>query len=327
MKVTVILCTYNRSQSLTRALLSVAHSIVPDSIAWEVLVVDNNSADKTREVVEEFCRSYPQRFRYLFEARQGKSHALNSGIRATDAGVLAFMDDDVEVDAHWLGNLTKVFRSDAWSGVGGRIIAEAGFVPPRWMETSGRYALAPLAFFDLGEKAGESKEAPFGTNMAFRKEVFQKYGDFRTDLGPQPGSEIRNEDTEFGTRLLNAGERIWYEPTALVFHSVPRDRIRKDYFLSWWFDKARAEVRQDGIPRQSRLRIGGVPVFLFRTLSGWTLRWMTSVDPGRRFSCKLNVWKTAGLIQECRRQFKLASLKAAIDMADVSHAPRSSHDG
>ena len=317
MKVTVILCTYNRSQSLTKALISVAHSIVPDSIAWEVLVVDNNSADKTREVVEDFCRRYPQRFRYLFEARQGKSHALNSGIRATDAGVLAFMDDDVEVDAHWLGNLTKVLRSGAWSGVGGRIIAEAGFVPPRWMETSGRYALAPLAFFDLGEKAGESKEAPFGTNMAFRKEVFQKYGDFRTDLGPQPGSEIRNEDTEFGTRLLNGGERIWYEPTALVFHSVPRDRIRKDYFLSWWFDKARAEVRQDGVPRQSRLRIGGVPLFLFRTLSGWTLRWMTSVDPGRRFSCKLNVWKTAGLIQECHRQFKSTPPKVATNMQDV----------
>ena len=317
MKVTVILCTYNRSQSLIKALTSVANSIVPDSVAWEVLVVDNNSPDKTREVVEEFCRRYPQRFRYLFEPRQGKSHALNSGIRATDADVLAFMDDDVEVDTYWLGNLTKALQSGPWSGAGGRILAEAGFVPPRWMETNARYALAPLAFFDLGDNAGESKEAPFGTNMAFRKEMFQRYGDFRTDLGPQPGSEIRNEDTEFGTRLLNGGEQIWYEPSALVYHSVPRDRIRKDYFLAWWFDKARGDVRQDGIPRKSRLYIAGVPLFLFRTLSGWTLRWIISVNPGRRFSCKLNVWKTAGLIQECHRQFKSTPPKVATNMQDV----------
>lgn len=317
MKVTVILCTYNRSQSLIKALTSVSNSIVPGSIAWEVLVVDNNSPDKTREVVEEFCRKYPQRFRYLFEPRQGKSHALNSGIRATDADVLAFMDDDVEVDTYWLANLTRVLESGPWSGVGGRILAEAGFVPPRWMETKGRYALAPLAFFDLGDKAGETKEAPFGTNMAFRKEVFQKYGDFRTDLGPQPGSEIRNEDTEFGTRVLNGGERFWYEPTALVYHSVPRDRIRKEYFLAWWFDKSRADVRQDGIPRKSRLYISGVPLFLFRTLSGWTLRWLVSLDPGRRFSCKLNVWKTAGLIQECHHRFKVTPSKVATKMQDV----------
>jgi glucosyl-dolichyl phosphate glucuronosyltransferase len=327
MKVTVILCTYNRSQSLIKALTSVANSIMPDPVAWEVLVVDNNSPDRTREVVEEFCRRYPQHFRYLFEARQGKSYALNSGIRATDADVLAFMDDDVEVDAYWLNYLTRVLQTSPWSGVSGRILAETGFVPPRWMETRGRYALAPLAFFDLGDKAEESREAPFGTNMAFRREMFQKYGDFRTDLGPQPGSQIRNEDTEFGTRLLNGGERIWYEASALVYHSVPRDRVRKDYFLAWWFDKARADVRQDGVPRNSRLCIAGVPLFLFRTLLGWALRWMLSVDPGRRFSCKLNVWKTAGLIQECNRQYRLTSPKASTNVQEVARTPRSSHDG
>ena len=306
---------------------SVAGSIVRDSIVWEVLVVDNNSTDKTREIVADFCRENPDRFRYLFEPRQGKSYALNSGIRATDADVLAFMDDDVEVDPHWLCNLTKVFSSNIWAGAGGRIAAEAGFAPPRWMETKARYALAPLAFFDLGEQAGELKEAPFGTNMAFRREMFQKYGDFRTDLGPQPGSEIRNEDTEFGTRLLNGGERIWYEPAAIVYHSVSRERIRKEYFLAWWFDKARADIRQDGIPRESRLYIAGVPLFLLRTLCAWILRWMLSFDPARRFSAKLNVWKTTGLIQECHRQFKVGAREVVTNMGEAAQSPGSSHEG
>lgn len=75
--ITVILCTYNRHQSLVTALESIAGSELPESIEWEVLVVDNNSSDPTRDVVEDFCRRYPGRFRYLFEPLQGKSYALN----------------------------------------------------------------------------------------------------------------------------------------------------------------------------------------------------------------------------------------------------------
>ncbi len=62
--VTVILCTHNRCRTLKKALSSVATSTLPESIEWEVLVVDNNSNDQTREVVEEFCRRIPGRFRY-----------------------------------------------------------------------------------------------------------------------------------------------------------------------------------------------------------------------------------------------------------------------
>jgi glycosyltransferase involved in cell wall biosynthesis len=326
MKVTVILCTYNRCQRLATALNSVAHSIMPESIAWEVLVVDNNSKDKTRETVEDFCRAHPQRFRYLFEARPGKSNALNSGIRATDADVLAFMDDDVQVDRHWLHNLTKVLLSGPWAGVGGRIVPDAEFSPPPWMETSQPFALAPFAFFDYGAEPAELEEAPFGTNMAFRRAMFAKHGDFRTDLGPRPGSEIRNEDTEFGTRLLVRGEKLWYEPSAVVYHAVPRERLDRAYFLKWWFDKARAEMREEGFPRKSRLNIAGVPLVLFRALSIWTLRWVCSVQQGPRFSYKLNVWKTAGRIRELHEQYRLAVQRAAKSGADIPAEPRTSRD-
>ena len=325
MNVTVILCTYNRASGLRKALESVAKSVVPETIEWEVLVVDNNSRDQTRETVEEFCALYPRRFRYLFEKAQGKSHALNSGIGATTAEILGFMDDDVEVDSHWLHNLIGVFSQGSWTGAGGRICAEKGFVPPPWLEASDRHALAPLAFFDLGPDAGETKEAPFGTNMAFRREVFEKYGGFRTDLGPQPGSEIRNEDTEFGDRLLAGGERFWYEPAAVVYHSVPRERIRKSYFLRWWFDKARADVKQE-TPQKSRGSIAGVPLDLFFRLFIWTVRWLSSVTPGRRFSCKLNVWKKAGMIQEYHRRWKAATAHAA-DVQGASAVRGSSREG
>ncbi len=81
MKITVILCTFNRCQLLAKTLNSVAHSTLPDAVDWEVLVVDNNSSDQTPDVVNSFCHKYPGRFRYLFEPHPGKSHALNAGIR------------------------------------------------------------------------------------------------------------------------------------------------------------------------------------------------------------------------------------------------------
>ena len=82
--------------------------------------------------------------------------------------------------------------------------------------------------------------------MAFRKEMFEKYGGFRIDLGPSPDSEIRNEDTEFGRRVTEAGERLRYEPSAVVYHDVPRQRLREEYFLRWWFDYGRAQISEDG---------------------------------------------------------------------------------
>src|SRR5208283_4457645 len=106
MRISVILCTYNRASILISALESIVAQTLPESVEWEVLVVDNNSCDQTREVVEDFCRRYPRRFRYVFEPNQGLSHARNSGIREALGEVLAFMDDDVTVEPGWLDNLT-----------------------------------------------------------------------------------------------------------------------------------------------------------------------------------------------------------------------------
>jgi glucosyl-dolichyl phosphate glucuronosyltransferase len=302
MNITVVLCTYNRCQSLVKALSSVALSRLPESVAWEVLVVDNNSRDQTRDVVADFCGRYPGRFRYLFESRPGKSYALNSGIAEAQGDIVAFMDDDVTVEPMWLQNLTAPLLKGKWAGCGGRILPVWNCTPPRWLPDAENRALAPLVIFDLGLEAGPLAEPPFGTNMVFRKTVLAKYGGFRTDLGPRPGSEIRNEDTEFGSRLLAEGEQLWYEPSAIVHHAVQQNRLRKQYFLTWWFDKARADIRAYGLPADIKLVVAGIPLRFFRRLAVWTARWMLAVGPSRRFSNRLNVCSVAGQIVECYRQ-------------------------
>src|SRR5215469_1547003 len=99
MDITVVLCTFNRCERLRKALESIAASVVPQGVTWEVLIVDNNSTDRTMSAVKEFLKRDPERFRYLFEARQGKSYALNSGLKEARGDVVAFVDDDVTVES------------------------------------------------------------------------------------------------------------------------------------------------------------------------------------------------------------------------------------
>jgi len=313
MDITVVLCTFNRCQQLRTALESVALSIMPEGVAWDVLVVDNNSKDDTRQVVSEISNIYPGRFRYLFEGRPGKSYALNTGIAEASGEYLAFMDDDVTVDSTWLQNLIAPLHESKWAGVGGRVFPQWTSAPPRWLAKESWVVTGPLVYFDRGEQGHDLGEAPVGTNMAFRKRVFEQVGGFRTDLGPSPHNEIRNEDSEFARRLMRSGQNIYYEPSAVVYHFVTPERLRKKYMQDWWFDKGRSDTRETGIPRDMHWRIGGVPFHLFVRLVRWTAQWMLTFQPQERFECKLKAWLNAGIITECRTLSKRGAPKQEIE--------------
>ena len=314
MDITLIVCTYNRCERLATTLESIAHSILPDNIEWEVLVVDNNSSDRTRQVVADFSRRHSDRFRYLFEPRQGKSIALNSGIQDARGDILVFTDDDVTVDANWLQKLTSNLHTDEWTGAAGRVLRTWTSQPPPWLSLDRRYEKMAWALvsFDIHQEAGELPRVypPVGANMAFRKTVFSKHGGFRTDLGPR-GNEIGSaslkssgptagvwEDTEFCQRLLGKGERFWYEPSAVVYHPVLEQRLTKEYFLAWWFSRGRDSIRimpkrgpVFGIPRRY-VRLIKMAVLIV----GKTFGWQFAVRPYRRFYYKLLVWELAGAI-------------------------------
>jgi glucosyl-dolichyl phosphate glucuronosyltransferase len=313
LNITAILCTCNRAETLGQTLESLAASQLPSSVSWEVLVVDNNSTDKTREVVQSFSGRYSGRFRYLFEPKPGKCYALNSAIANARSEVLAFVDDDVIVDRMWLQNLTAGLLRGECAGVAGRILPGGTFTLPPWLSWErcvGAFRADPLsvlcARFDLGDQARELEldQAPYGANMAFRKTIFEKYGDFRLDLGPRPKSQIRNEDVEFGRRIIKAGERLCYEPSAVVHHPVPLGRISKEFFLSWWFDYGRASI----IERDERPQVIGMPwdyLSLLRRIieiSSLSLRRMFAVSPDKRFFCKCMIWKETGMVVELYRR-------------------------
>src|SRR5579863_5799453 len=131
MPISVVVCTYNRARSLGKTLESVVAQSLPQGVEWEIIVVDNNSKDSTRQVVEEFQSRYKGRFRYLLEERQGVSFARNTGIRESIGEVLAFIDDDETAAPGWLQNLTANLFSGEWAGAGGPIVSQWDRPRPR----------------------------------------------------------------------------------------------------------------------------------------------------------------------------------------------------
>jgi glycosyltransferase involved in cell wall biosynthesis len=257
-------------------------------------------------VVEEFSSKYPRRFRYVLEPRQGLSFARNTGIREALGDILAFTDDDVTVEPTWLQNLTAALHNGAWAGAGGRTLPGQAYVAPPWLALDGPYGMgaALCAYYDLGSVPRALDQPPYGANMAFHKKVFEKYGGFRTDLGRRPGSLICNEDTEFGRRLMKAGERLRYEPSAVVYHPIHQGRADKAYLLAWCFDYGRALVREWGQGRA----VWGIRRPYLNILKLCTIvmterlwQWMLALTPQQRFYCKCRIWVAAGQVREYYR--------------------------
>jgi glycosyltransferase involved in cell wall biosynthesis len=297
--ITVIVCTYNRCDQLLKTLDCIAAQIVPEPFQWEVLVVDNNSSDRTREVVERFCVKDPARFRLVSEQQQGLSHARNAGIRSARGKILAFTDDDISVDSGWLWNLTSSLHSGDWAGAGGVIVPVSLGTLPNWLPIDDFGTLGVFAGFYLGATDGPLTRPPYGGNMAYRRETFEKYGGFRVDLG-RTGTNLQGrEEIEFANRLLDSGEKLRYEPNAVVRHFVPEIRMSRSYVLRWYYCNGRSEVVDLGPPTDARWKLGGVPLYLFRRLARWTMQWMVSIRASRRFTCQRTVWYLAGTALAC----------------------------
>src|SRR5215470_9269024 len=134
MEISVVLATYNRAASLRAALNSFSKLVIPADLDWELLVVDNNSTDRTRTVIEEFQRDSGLQVAYLFEGQQGRSFALNAGIKRAKGGVIAFTDDDISLHPQWLANLHDVFVETRCSAAAGRVIPVWNHPKPDWLE-------------------------------------------------------------------------------------------------------------------------------------------------------------------------------------------------
>jgi|HubBroStandDraft_6_1064221.scaffolds.fasta_scaffold00141_13 glycosyltransferase involved in cell wall biosynthesis len=295
MDISVVLPTYNRAASLRATLETFAGLAVPSGISWELLVVDNNSTDETRAVIERAAGKARFCVRYVFERRQGRSFALNAGIAEARGEVIVFTDDDVLLHRDWLSNLKQTFERFDCAAVAGRVVPMWNQPKPDWLEMEGQFA---VVHYELGDEFREIREPPLGANSAFRRDVFQRHGLFRLDLGVSGSKHtITCDDTEFGERLIRAGEKIMYSPNAIVYHPVDPKRTTKKYFLTWYYYNGRSLTRTAGSPNEGIFYFG-VPRWLYRELLSNAAKWFFCLDGMRRFHYRLRTYRSVGNIVE-----------------------------
>jgi GT2 family glycosyltransferase len=278
-QVSVVIGTYNRAHLLEDTLKALASQEVPDSLKWEIVVVDNNSADTTAQVVAAFSKTTATPVRYVFEPQQGLSHARNRGIKEARGSILAFSDDDVLPAHDWIAQLAAAI--DRWNahGVGGRILPRWETSPPRWL-TEDRHLLSLLAIMDFEASRLlalplEAQPQVWGANMAFRRELFESVGEFDPRLGVVGKKLFRGEETGLINRALELGLKIAYDAAPTVFHRIGPDRMRKAYFRKLMFDDGQTEARvRPVVPRRSFL---GAPLGLYRAAFKEFWKWVGSM--------------------------------------------------
>jgi glucosyl-dolichyl phosphate glucuronosyltransferase len=237
-RVTVAVITYNRARQLRQALSGLVRQDYP-SDRWELLVIDNNSTDETRDVIASFATSMPTP-RRIAEMRQGLDFGRNRAIEEAKGDLIVLVDDDVLVEPDWLSQLVAPFSSESAHKigvVGGEVVPVFPDGLPAWQAGAHR----PLGFrTDPGPLPPH--QAPMGANFAFPKWVFVRFGMFDTRLDRQGTRLFGGGDSEMIRRLRAVGLEVWFVPGAKVLHQIPAQRLTLAYSLRHAFDSARSRV-------------------------------------------------------------------------------------
>ena len=244
-KISVIIPTRNRAQSLAALLESLARADSPQGAALEIIVVDNGSTDATAAwLQEQIAAAHPYPLRALSQPLAGKSNALNLALANCDGDLLVIFDDDVTVERSCLVKLAEAYRDGDFAAVQGRVLPG--------VDADGQSAdLERLREYNIPliDYGGEMREIRglTGTNMSFTRELLNAVGCFDARLGP--GAAGFSEDTEFSIRIRKAGFKIGYTPHALVYHELNPNRFGRSYNREVEYRKglSRSVYRRDSI--------------------------------------------------------------------------------
>jgi glycosyltransferase involved in cell wall biosynthesis len=288
--VSVVIPTYNRCELLPRALDGVLSQDSGD-VRYEVIVVDNNSSDGTKDVATARCGMGETSLRYLFEGQQGTAHARNTGIAAARAPIVAFTDDDVRVDRRWVAEIKRAFdEHPEVDCVSGPILPAWPTQPPEWLTPD--HWVGALALQEHGTEAFHlNADRPLslaGANLAFRRSIFDRLGAFAPEF-----SKVGDQsDTEMLIRLFQNGGQALYVPSILVTADVQAERLRKKYHRTWSFRTGRGQAlmrfleifdREGHLtrPEPSGDTLYGVPAFAYRAFVQDAKGWLVTSLRGR----------------------------------------------
>lgn len=232
--VSAIICTHNRDRYLGLAIDSL---LAQDFTDFEIIVVDNASSDRTREVVE--ARLSDPRLRYIYEAEIGLSVARNTGANSAKGEILTYLDDDAIASPQWLRTIYAAYQKNPKLAIAGgkvTLIWTDGITPPKWLSNG---LAANLGAYDLGNAIvyiDRPGLTPRGLNYSIRKTFLDQIGGFDPNLGRVGKNLLSNEELHTTDLALQTGWEVAYLPDACVAHHVAPERVRRQWFLDrgWW---------------------------------------------------------------------------------------------
>ncbi len=228
-RLTLIISTYNRCDSLLRTLRSVVgQGVAPE--CWECIVVNNNSTDHTAAAFAEFAAHYSTlNLRLVDEPMQGLSHARNRGIAEAHGDILAIIDDDETINRDFVASYIDLFDHYPADAAGGRIIAAYDEGRPRWMSPYVERPIANPMEFGNEVRPFPAGKIPGGGNMALRRSTIERIGGFDPALGRTGKSLIGGEENDLFERLRKASGQIYYAPDAVIWHHIPPQKLTAEY--------------------------------------------------------------------------------------------------
>lgn len=274
-EVSVTVQTYNRSRLLVDCLSSLVDQQLAEARPrYEIIVVDNNSTDDTRRVVEhiqDISNSVP--VHYVFEKQQGLSHARNTAVAHARGKYVAFLDDDGVAEPDWLMELWRsICFAQGIVCAYGHTLPRWEVGPPAWLDS--RFGLY-VGFNDLESISRWRKDTILGGggNAIYLREAILTAGGFPIDLGRSGEYLLAGEELELGTKLLAAGGKSCYAPNAIMHHWIPVDRMSLEYMKRRGFGAGQSlciiRLKNYGLLKAAFYLIGYVLNFILLALSVW----------------------------------------------------------
>jgi glycosyltransferase involved in cell wall biosynthesis len=233
--ISVVICTYNRANLLRDAILSIVGQDYQNN-DYELIVVDNNSSDFTRDTVEEFAlQNY--HVRYILETNIGLSHARNRGWQEAKGKYVCYIDDDCHAPLHWLSKAVQIIVSNPPDAFGGPSYPFYQSKKPKWFKDE--YATTKKK----GTSARELSTDEFleGMNMVFAVNILKTLGGFSPEFGMNGDTIAYGEETHLLRRLreCNLDAFIFYDPEFFIYHAVRPEKMKWSWIIRQRFADGR----------------------------------------------------------------------------------------
>lgn len=276
LKISAVLCSYNRARFIIKAVDSIFNQDFDKSL-YEVVVVDNNSADNVLEVLAQYKSEHPDyNFRYYTEPNQGVAYTRTRCAKEAKGEIVAYLDDDSIAEPGWLSYIVDFFdqHAEVYS-TGGKITPYFLTGIPDWYS---KYFFGLVGNFNQGPKVKRltGERYPCGANMAFRKKVFDEIGYFNHALGRSGTGLLATEEKDIYKRILAAGHQVYYLPYVSVLHAVEANK----------FDRQYVKRHSRGIGGGERLRLKGDNIALVKKFIEYVAKWGYAVLYGIGFILK-----------------------------------------